>query len=337
MDGIRLDAVNFMMHDPDLPDNPPVRAGEGKRTRPFDFQHHFFNQSHDDIPAFLEELRELADTYPGRYLVAEVGGERAQEEMQIYTRRPGRLHSAYGFLYLYAERLHAGLVREAGRLWPEDEQTGWPSWTFSNHDAPRAVSRWASEADRAACSEMLMLLLIAMRGSIFIYQGEELGLSQAEVPFEALQDPEAIANWPQTLGRDGARTPLPWVASKQNAGFSEGVPWLPVDPRHHELSVDLQNDYAESTLNRVRAILRLRNRYPVFRAGEMRVHDSECDRLLMFERADAHQTLMCVFNLDAEPLEWSVPDGWRVLEYVNADRARLGVLPGWAGLVLERV
>ena len=104
-------------------------------------------------------------------------------------------------------------------MWPGTEGEGWPSWTFSNHDAPRAISRWAEGRDEKAFAEMAMLLLMCLRGNVFVYQGEELGLPQAEVPFDRLVDPEAIANWPETLGRDGARTPMPWTADAPQAGL----------------------------------------------------------------------------------------------------------------------
>ena len=336
VDGIRLDAVNFMMHDPALHDNPPIKDTGARRTRPFDFQHHYFNQSHPDIPAFLERMRALADTYEGRFLVAEVGGERAQEEMELYTRRPGRLHSAYGFLYLYAESLDPDLVHAAASLWPSDGVTGWPSWTFSNHDAPRAVSRWAAEADREAFANMALLLLVAMRGNVFIYQGEELGLPQAMVPFERLQDPEAIANWPQTLGRDGARTPMPWNRARRHGGFSDAEPWLPVDSRHFDLAVDAQEDEAGSTLHLARRFVRLRSQYLALRTGAMRMVRTDVDSLLAFERGAGDDALLCVFNLGSEPVRWAIPAGWEVIERVNPG-AESGVFPAYAGVLAKRM
>ncbi|RKQ94120.1 alpha-glucosidase [Maricaulis maris] len=336
VDGIRLDAVNFMMHDPALHDNPPIKNTGTRRTRPFDFQHHYFNQSHPDIPAFLERMRVLADSYEGRFLVAEVGGERAQEEMELYTRRPGRLHSAYGFLYLYAESLDPALVGSAVDLWPSDGVTGWPSWTFSNHDAPRAVSRWAAEGDREAFANMALLLLVAMRGNVFIYQGEELGLPQAMVPFDRLQDPEAIANWPQTLGRDGARTPMPWTRRACHGGFSEVEPWLPVDARHFDLAVDAQEADAGATLHLARRFVRLRERHSVLRTGAMRMVETGVDGLLAFERGSGDRVIFCVFNLTCEPVSWDMPAGWKVIEQVNAAGGD-GCLPAYAGVLAQRI
>ena len=230
VDGFRFDAINFAMHDPELRDNPPAEPG-GKRTRPFDFQQHLYNQSHPAITGFLERIRALVDSYGDRFTLAEVGGQRALQEMHAYTCGSRRLHSAYGFDFLYADALTPELVAQGAAQWPADEGVGWPSWAFENHDSPRAVSRWCKPEHRDAFARMKMLLLACLRGSIILYQGEELGLTQVDVPFEKLQDPEAIANWPQTLSRDGARTPMPWSRDEPGHGFTSGEPWLPFGER----------------------------------------------------------------------------------------------------------
>ncbi len=194
VDGFRIDAINFAMHDPQLRDNPPSRNG-GKRTRSFDFQEHLYNQSHPDIVKFLERFREVTDSYGDRFTLAEVGGEHSLCEMRAFTKGNRRLNSAYGFDFLYADELTPELVARVSEEWPEGE--GWPSWAFENHDAPRAISRWAREQDQDLVARAKMLLLCSLRGSIILYQGEELGLPQVDVPFEQLQDPEAIVNWPE--------------------------------------------------------------------------------------------------------------------------------------------
>jgi alpha-glucosidase len=331
VDGFRLDAINFSMHDPALTDNPPVPAGVGKRTRPFEFQHHFHNQSHPDIPRFLTRIRALLDSYDNRFTVAEVGGEQAHREMKLFTEGPERLNSAYGFNFLYAESLTPALVREMTELWSGEPQEGWPSWAFSNHDAPRHVSRWAAGRDAKAFAALSMLLLMAFRGNPFLYQGEELGLPQAHVPFDKLQDPEAIANWPETQGRDGARTPMPWHAEQPNAGFSQGSPWLPVDPAHHELAVDRQEADPVSTLHLTRRLIALRGREEALRTGSLRAIEVPAP-LLAFEREAAGSRLLCVFNLGYEAAQWRLPDGCLVLEAVGGD-ATGGIVPPLAGLI----
>ena len=334
VEGFRFDAINFSMHDPALTDNPPLPPG-GKRTRPFDFQDKIHNQSHAEIPAFLSRIRALTDAHGGRFSVAEVGGDHADREMKLFTAGEDRLNSAYGFLYLYADALTADMVRRGEAMWTgEDDAEGWPSWTFSNHDAPRAVSRWAEGRDRKAFAEMALLLLVALRGNVFVYQGEELGLPQANVPFERLQDPEAIANWPQTLGRDGARTPMPWVSTAANAGFSEVEPWLPVDPAHLPLAVDAQEANPTSTLNVARRLIALRKAWPVLRTGDVTFVETNTP-LLIFQRGEGSEALLLAFNLGHEAVAWSAPEGWSVVERINL--AQDGVMPPCGGLMARRV
>ena len=332
VDGFRLDAINFAMHDPALTDNPPLPPG-GKRTRPFDFQDKIYNQSQPGIVAFVSRIRALTDFYGGRFSVAEVAGDNAEREMQAFTGGEDHLNTAYGFLYLYAPALTADLVRQGAEAWHGRDGQGWPSWTFSNHDAPRAVSRWAEGRDPRAFAEMAMLLLMTLRGNVFIYQGEELALPQADVPFDRLSDPEAIANWPETLGRDGARTPIPWAADQPRAGFSTVEPWLPIDRRHIALSVDRQEGDPASMLHATRRMVAFRKTHPALLIGRMTLLDAGPD-LLSFERVHDDERLICVFNLGHDPAVWTAPEGLRVVEAVNMEVPPKGMLPPMAGLVL---
>ena len=319
VDGFRIDAINFAMHDPQLRDNPPAPDG-GKRTRPFDFQQHVYNQSHPDIVGFLERLRALVDEYPDRFTLAEVGGDHALGEMHAFTAGDHRLNSAYGFDFLYADTLTAALVAGAAKDWPEN--AGWPSWAFENHDAPRALSRWVDETHRDPFARMKMLLLCALRGSIILYQGEELGLPQVDVPFDRLQDPEAIANWPQTLSRDGARTPMPWNAEALNLGFSSGMPWLPAGTTHADLAVDRQQSDRRSMLHFTRSCLALRRHWSALRSGKIAVVRAD-ETLLVFDRQNECQHLRCTFNLGDGPLGFA-PSGRSLIGTGRIDEQMIG-------------
>jgi alpha-glucosidase len=321
VDGFRIDALNFAMHDPELRDNPPVLDG-GKRTRPFDFQQHLHNQSHPDIAKFLERFRKVAGD---AFTIAEVPGESRLDEMRAFT-APGRLSSAYGFDFLYADKLTPELVVRVARDWPEDE--GWPTWAFENHDAPRAVSRWVAEEHCETFARTKMLLLATLRGSIILYQGEELGLPQADVPFDRLQDPEAIANWPETLGRDGARTPMPWSASAPYFGFSTAEPWLPADDSHRPLAVDRQEGDPHSPLHFTRQCLNLRRAQSALRHGTMAILEAG-EALLAFERSEGGERLRCTFNLSDRPTRFD-PIGRTLL--VSGD-ATGGSLAPYAAII----
>ena len=337
VDGFRLDALNFMMHEPALTDNPPAQLTNKARTRPFDFQLKRYNQGHADITGFLERIRETTDAYEDRFTVAEVGGEDADREMKLFTAGDRRLSTAYGFDFLYATALTPEVVDDALSAWPHAAGVGWPSWAFENHDAPRAMTRWSPPPRReqafAACK---MAVLMCLRGNVFLYYGEELGLTQVDVTFEDLQDPEAIANWPLTLSRDGARTPMPWVADAPWCGFSGAKPWLPLGGDHAGLAIDRQEADPGSLLHLTREFIALRKAHPALLTGDWRTIEAG-PALLAFERASDGETLLCVFNLGEEAIAWrpADPDAWVMIAAVNG--AADWHLPAFGGMIVRRV
>jgi alpha-glucosidase len=334
VDGFRLDALNHSMHDPSLRDNPPAAADGKLRTRPFDFQIKQYSQSHPGVADFVARIRHLCDDYGAIFTVAEVGGALAEAEMKAYTAGETHLNSAYGFNFLYADALTPALVKETVERWPDEPGMGWPSWAFENHDAPRALSRWCAPQDRAAFGRMKAMLLVALRGNAILYQGEELGITQVDIPFDKLQDPEAIANWPLTLSRDGARTPLPWEADAAQAGFSSAEPWLPVGEENRARAVDAQEADAGSLLHHTRAMLALRKDNPALKHGSLDVLVADEQRLLFRRRANG-QSLLCLFNLSAQAAEWpaEVAATNHVLAAVNG--AAPGTLPAYGALMIE--
>jgi len=335
VDGFRLDALNFAMHDPKLRDNPPLKVFSRQPTRPFDFQDHLYNQSHADIPKFIERIRATMNRYADSFTVAEVGGARADEEMKLFTAGDARLNTAYSFDYLYAPEMTPALIEKVNARWPEDAP--WPSWAFSNHDAPRAVSRWAPADRLDEAARVYALMLMCLRGNVFLYQGEELGLPQADVPYERLKDPEAIANWPETLGRDGARTPMPWRKDAAFAGFSSVEPWLPVDPRHSVRAVDVQDGDPRSMLNFTRRLIALRKSSPALRLGAIGFVKAPAAGVLAFTRSEGDERLLCVFNLGPAAQTCTSPEAARarIVESCGIGEASAppAALPGYSGFV----
>lgn len=307
VDGFRLDAINFAMFDPELRDNPPWPAEGRTITRSFDLQHGVNNQSHPDIPLFMERVRSLTDSYGDIFTVAEVAGPNPLDEMRAFTRGDKRLSSAYCFDFLYAQSLSRRRVMRSQTNWMGPFEEGWASWAFSNHDAPRCISRWCPPGgDMDAYAKLTNALLLCLRGNPILYQGEELGLPQAEVSFEELQDPEAIANWPLTLGRDGARTPMPWMNDNTFAGFSEVKPWLPLGEGHASRAAISQYNQPLSVLEFTRQVVALRNDSPALRLGNIRFPDWG-ESLLVIERVWEAERVICLFNLGNDAVE--VPAG----------------------------
>ena len=176
---------------------------------------------------------------------------------------------------------------------------GWPSWSLSNHDVIRFPTRLANNDPERA--KLMLALLLCLRGAAFLYQGDELGLPHADVPFERLKDPEAIAFWPHGIGRDGARTPMPWVQSAPMAGFTSAADaWLPLDPRHRALAVDVQARDPDSMLSFTKAVIALRKAHPALQTGDFNLREASATSMV-FERACELERLLCLFNLGDKP------------------------------------
>jgi len=288
--------------------------------------------SHPDIPAFLERLAALINSYEGRFTVAEVGGELALTEMKTFTQGDKRLNTAYGFKFLYAEELTKDLVIQSLNEWNNQGFDEWPSYAFSNHDAPRAISRWAKGRDLGDMARFCAVLLASLRGNIFLYQGEELGLEQADVPFERLVDPEAIKNWPKTLGRDGARTPMIWDDA-EDAGFGASNPWLPIDKRHFDKSVAVQEKDKNSILNFTRNILNIRQTNGALLWGDLEIIETKGDVLIICRKYDG-DVIHCIFNFgDTEIAAPEVNSFGEILLAVNG--ANQKIIPALGALIIK--
>ena len=303
VDGLRLDVANFYYCDAELRDNPPSEAVD--ETRPYRFQRHVHNRSRPENLAFAEELRSLTDRYTDRMMVAEIGSQSYVARSTEYTEGHRRIHTAYNFLLLENGPLSASLIRDALESWSSD--SAWPSWCFSNHDVERVATRWGGRDAPEVFSKLLVCLLLCLRGTIFLYQGEELGLPQAQVPRNSLQDPEGIRFWPHGLGRDGARTPFPWRRVAPHAEFSSVQPWLPVDARHSALAVDAQERNPHSVLNQARQAIAARKACDALKFGSIAFAPSP-EPVLQFRREWRGEVIHCIFNLGAEAVQAAVEE-----------------------------
>jgi len=296
VDGFRLDTANYYCHDLQLRDNPP-QPPDKRGDIPAAMQQHLFNVCQPQTLPVLERVRALCDEFDARMTVAEIGSQNNLERMVEYTRGTDRLHTAYSFLLL-GPQPRADAIADMMQPWQQGEgATAWPSWALSNHDAPRIATRWA-QGD-AARARQLIVLLACLRGTVFLYQGEELGLPQSDVAFEDLQDPFGKAHWPRDKGRDGCRTPMPWLADHASGGFSTGRPWLPSDAAQRALAVDRQEADPDSTLQLTRRVLALRRQHPCLRLGRFETLHAD-GSLLVLRRVHGDDQLLAAFNLGTE-------------------------------------
>ncbi len=311
VDGFRLDVVNFYFHDAELRDNPPRDPSLGAATQfegddPYSTQTHIYDKSRPENLAFLQSFQNLCNQY-GAFTVGEIGDDHPFDRAAEYT-QSGLLNTCYN-TYLMSgshKTIHPELIRDPiQRALKTAGNTVdcWPSWAFSNHDVVRVASRWDTGGDgfthTPKLSKMLIALLGCLRGTLFLYQGEELGLPEAKLEFEDLLDPWGISLWPQWQGRDGCRTPMPWTAEMPVKS------WLPMPSNHIPLNVSVQNTDKTSTLNFTRTFLNWRKTQPALLHGNINFHDNFSQYILEFDRSLNSDTITCRFNLKTYDFEVS--------------------------------
>jgi len=333
VDGFRLDVANFYTHDPLLRDNPPCARADA--IKPYDMQRHIHDRSRPETLPFIARLRAVLDAYPDHMAVAEISSDNPVARMAEYTSGPDRLHTAYSFVFLTGPLTPARVGRNVARLRAEAPDA-WPSWAFENHDVPRSVSRWAGTRPPQKFARLLIALLTTLRGTAFLYQGQELGLPQADLPFEALRDPDGITFWPDYKGRDGCRTPIPWTDDAPNAGFSSATPWLPIPPDHRPLSVAAQEADPESLLHWVRRFLSWRRAQPALLTGEIHFLDLPTS-LLGFTRGEGAEGFTLIFNLGEaeETFSWPGAAPHVAFDLGAMLKSRTAFLPAATGALLS--
>ncbi len=307
VDGFRLDVINFLFHDTALRNNPPKDpekegwSSQFTKPDPYSMQHHVYDKSRPEGLLFAEKFRQMMNEYPGTMTLAEIGDDYFIQCAADYTQGQTRYHTAYNFALMTGDEVMASMIRTAVETY-EQSGGGWPSWSFCNHDVVRVVTRWGQKKgyDRQpAFAKMLMALLCSLKGTIFMYQGEELGLTEATLTYDQLQDPWGKYLWPEWQGRDGCRTPLPWDDTQTHAGFSltSGSTWLPVAPEHTVMSVRRQKDDPQSVYHFLKTFLAWRRTQPALIRGDIRFIDTGDEELLMFERGQGDERRICLFNL----------------------------------------
>ena len=305
VDGFRLDVAGTFLHDAALTPNPAVPVAERRGynwSHAGNLQRHLYDSNLPENVETLDVIRRRVDAFADRFVFGEFSEE--EDRCGAYLSPADGLHSGYTFVMLLARKLQAGFVADhyaTLAAYPDH----WPTISFSNHDVPRTVSRFGGQAASPDLAKMLFALLISLKGTTLIYQGEELGLPQASLPRDLLRDPVGDLYWPYDGGRDGCRTPMPWTAGSR-MGFTTGTPWLPLAVEHRGLSVAEQETDPESALAFSRAVIALRNATPALKLGDIAFVATE-PALLAFTRDYDGETVVCVFNLSDTPQVFAHP------------------------------
>lgn len=323
VDGFRIDVAHGLVKDTELPD---VTSSENTRDYP-DGQHPHWDR--DGVHEIYRRWRAIADEYPGeRKFVAEAGAD-TPHRLANYV-RPDGLHTAFNFDFLRcpwdARELRETIDSTTTNLW----QVGAPAtWVLSNHDVVRHISRYGRKQSKWGAGEhyraegpldvelgtrrarAAALLMLALPGGAYVYQGEELGLPEVEdIPERFLQDPIWERTGHTERGRDGCRVPLPWAGKQPPFGFGppdSTQPWLPQPQDWGELTVEAQEGRHDSMLELYRRALRIRREHPALGEGDLIWNDSG-EHVLSFTRTPGFG---CVVNLSAEPIQ--LPEHERIL------------------------
>ncbi|WP_219417289.1 glycoside hydrolase family 13 protein [Pseudonocardia nigra] len=281
VDGFRIDVAHGMCKPADL-------TGSAPEVR-FD---------HDDVHDVHRMIRAVLDHYPGRMIVGEISvGDDARFARYV---RPDELHLGF-HLRLARAPFEADAVRAAieGSLAAVAAVEATPTWTLSSHDVPRPVTRYGGGPAGVARARAMALVGLALPGAVHLYNGEELGLPDAELPDAVRQDPVRDRSGPTRPGRDGCRVPLPWEGGPPGYGFTDGDPWLPMPDAYGRLTVAEQLEDTTSTLSLIRRALELRKTHPAFTGRGIEWYGAP-DGCLAFRRDGS--TLVCALNASAEPV-----------------------------------
>jgi alpha-glucosidase len=313
-DGFRIDVVHGLVKDDQLRDNP-MRA-ERDADIPWyaaGTQDPLYSSDRPEIHNIIRGFRRVSDGYDERILVGETW-PREQERLADYL-RPDELQLGFNFRFLLA-RYDARRFRAAIELTEKSFGPGaWPTWTLSNHDFPRHITRYSSRgANGEARARVAAMMLLTLRGTPFIYYGEEIGMRDAIVHADRQRDP---------VGRDGCRSPMQWSAAPSGGFSTSATPWLPCGD-FTAVNVARQIAHPHSMLSHYRRLIRLRKQTPALLEGSYRGFEGAPEDCLVFHRETPAQHLIVALNLSNEPREIKTPAG-KILLSTILDRTRESV------------
>jgi alpha-glucosidase len=313
VDGFRLDVFNVFLKHPDLPSNP-VRPGATAWER----QVHLFDRDQPDLPELIGRFRAIVDEAPGRMSVGELFDGTTETAAMLTTDR----HLIFDWELLGIKWTGPDVSTVVARRESVFGADRWPTAVLSNHDQPRHASRLAEAsgaADRDAVARAAALLLLTVRGTPFLYYGEELGMGDVDIAPSESMDPPASHVGPDFVwwDRSRCRTPMPWT-SAPGAGFTTGTPWLRLGDDAATRNVSAQATDEGSVLSFYRRLIALRAATPALQVGTCRIHPATAETVVAYTRETPEQVVLVVLNLGVERVAWTVPGGpertgWRIL------------------------
>jgi len=289
VDGFRIDVLWHIVKAEGLPDNPPNPDWTPDRTeRDRVIQRHSTDQP--EAHAISADMRALADGYGDRVLVGEIFLPNDRHARWYGTPERPQVHLPFNFQLIEndwnAEMLRSMIAAYEASLPPH----GWPNWVIGSHDAPRIAARIGEAQARVAA-----MLLLTLRGTPTLYQGDEIGIGRVAIPQDRIRDPQDLRQPGLGIGRDRSRTPMAWDAGP-HAGFSTGEPWLPLHPDWPVRNVAAQTGDPGSILSLYRRLLTLRRTEPALSMGSFALVDAPAG-VLAYDRIEGDRRLRILLNL----------------------------------------
>ncbi len=335
VDGYRIDVINWFIKDDRFRSNPYRLS-----LNPPDYQRHIYDRNRPEIHDLCREIRGVVDAYPGRFALGEVFTDSAEEAASYYG-DGDELHMAFNFEFLFQKWGASNFLGVIDKWDGLLGDKGWPTYTLSNHDLPgRHYSRYAKGDETDKRARVAAAMLLTLRGTPFLYYGEEIGMSNRKIPRKTIQDPMGKKFWPILKGRDPGRTPMQWNASS-HAGFSTTEPWLPVHPNHTVVNAEKEAGDPGSILSFYREMIWLRKKTPALCQGSYRPLVSGRTDYLAYLRSNPEQTVLVLLNFVGKPVpallsghQTEVSRGnWEVL--FGTDRAKGNRMELSSGLSLR--
>ena len=335
VDGFRVDVIHKLIKDDQFRDNPPPDERDPHPIRDYFGQQHVWDHDRPEVHEIIRGWRRLLDQHGARTMVGEVYLLEPAKVAAYHGSANDELPLAFNFAFQWTPwdaALFRQRVEEVERLWPAGAQ---PTYVLSSHDAPRHRTRFGDHQLAAPRARLAALLLLTLRGTPFLYYGEEIGMRDVEIPRERIRDP--VGKRFAGLGRDPERTPMQWDASPQ-AGFSSTADtWLPLAPDAQQVNVAAQTDDPDSLLSFYRRVIWWRKSAPAILDGSLRVLDGS-DDTFVYVRELGGQRLVVALNFATEPRRVALPSPGRVVLSTVLGRVGGGAaidLSGCEGLVIE--
>ena len=296
VDGFRIDVLWHIIKAEGLPDNPINADWTPDRTQR-DRLIQLYSTDQPEAHAISAEFRALADSYGDRVLIGEICLPNDRLARWYGTPDRPQVHLPFNFQLIENAWDAASLRRTIADYEASLPPFGWPNWVIGSHDAPRIAARVGEAQARIAA-----MLLLTLRGTPTLYQGDEIGIGEVQIPPDRVRDPQDLRQPGLGIGRDRSRTPIPWDASAY-AGFSTVDPWLPLNEDWHVRNVAAQDRSSSSLLSLYRSLLALRRSHDALAIGDVTLVDAAED-VLAYQRRHAGECLLIALNLgdaDAAP------------------------------------